>query len=222
MRSRHDAVHAESTMSRPPSPSEPASRCDASPGPTDREADLLGLLARSHAGDTGAFARLYDITSPRLLGIIGRIQRERDEAEEVLQEVYLKVWNARTQFDNARGGVEQWLAGIARHGAIDSIRKRERRPAQSHAFDDEDVYEHIASHDADPLEAAVRADLAQAIRACVRSLGAEQRQCLFHAFWQELSHDEIARATGHPLGTVKSWMRRSLQTMRIHLAPLQA
>lgn len=188
----------------------------------DRESLLYRLLADSHAGDARAFQRLYEITSARVLGIIHRTQRERAEADEVLQEVYLKVWNARSTFDATRGGVEQWLARIARNSVIDSIRRRGRRPSEATAVADEDVYEQLACGRPGPLELAMHADRAHAIRRYLRDLGADQRQVLALAFWHDLSHDEIAKATGHPLGTIKSRIRRSLHQMRGALASLQA
>ena len=192
------------------------------PEDDDRAGRLAHLLAAAHAGDVQAFERLHQLTSTRLLTIVRRIQRDRGDAEDVLQEVYLKVWNATHTFDAARGGVETWLAGVARHCAIDSLRRAGRRPIAAWAPVDVDVYAALASPEPGPLDLALQAEAARLLQARLRILGTEQRRCLFHAYWHDLSHDEIARATGHPLGTVKSWMRRSLISLRHTLAPLQA
>lgn len=189
---------------------------------TARETELALLLHDASAGDVPSFEKLYALTSARLLGVIRRIQRDQAEAEDLLQETYLKVWNSRGRFDVERGGVEQWLARIARNGAIDSHRRRERRPQALLHSSEQDVYAQLASTDVGPLEQAILTDQAALLRRCMRSLGSEQRQCLFHAFYEDLSHDEIARHTGHPLGTVKSWMRRSLQSLRVSLSPREA
>ena len=210
-------------MHRTPSIPEPRRTApEAAAEDEERTARLAQLLAAAHLDDVRAFACLYRLTSQRLLAIVRRIQRDRAEADDVLQDVYLKIWNARHQFDGGRGRVEPWLAGIARNCAIDSLRRAGRRPSLSGAAPDVDVYASFASPDPGPLDQVLQAEADRSLWTCMRQLGAEQRRCLFQAYWHDLSQDEIARLTGHPLGTVKSWMRRSLATLHGSLTALQA
>lgn len=110
--------------------------------------------------------------------------------------------------------------GIARHGALDSLRRSSTRPQSGFASldADDDPYAELPSPWLTPLELVMRARAADAVQRCLRALSDEQRECLTLSFYDDLSHDEIARRIGRPVGTVKSWLRRSVAAMRAALA----
>src|SRR4051812_48977632 len=122
---------------------------------SERSRLLSALLARAALGDREAFARLYDRVSPHLLGVILRINRDRAQAEDLLQEVFVNVWRAAGTFDAAQSQPLTWLTSIARHRAIDSLRRRQTEPQARTALpaDDEehDVYDDVADPAPGPL-----------------------------------------------------------------------
>lgn len=157
------------------------------------DADLAGLMRAARGGCRTSFERLYGLTSDRLFGIVLRITRDRVDAEDVLQEAYVKVWNWRERFDETRGPVDLWLAGIAHCSAIDSLR---HRPLRSHLLTE-------AAFD----EPAPNPALALA-------LPADPQPTLALALHDGLSHGEIAAKLQRPIGTVKAWLRASLADLR--------
>ena len=165
---------------------------------------------------TVSFKRLYELTSPRLFTIVLTINRDRVDSEDVLQEVYLKVWNNCGQFDAQKGQAASWLAGIAHHSALDSLRRRRARP-DSHrivAPDVLDPYDGLPSTEATPLESAILNQGSRAVQASLWALPNLHRQSLALAFFEGLSHTEIAGRLQQPIGTVKSWVRRSLHSLQ--------
>jgi len=185
---------------------------------TERSRDLARLLGRAGIGDKAAFATLYERTSAHLFGVVLRINRDRAQAEDVLQEVYINIWRAASGFDAAQSQPLTWLTSIARNRAIDSLRRQQAQPQlqASPAGDDEDedVYEQMTDDAPGPLELLSRASDARALGACMEQLGAQQRQSVALAFYDGRSHAEVAEQLRQPLGTVKSWVRRGLLTLK--------
>ena len=185
------------------------------PESTHPDEELTALLLAVRDGCRPSFARLYVLTSPRLFGIVLRVNADRADAEEVLQEVYVKVWNRCAQYDANKGSAIYWLAGICHHSAIDSLRRRQRRPQTGlMRMDDDDACDSLPSTEPQPLDMVIRARGAEAVQRCVRALPIEQRESLSLAFHDGLSHREIAERLGRPVGTVKTWLRRSLAQLR--------
>ena len=184
-----------------------------------RSLALSDLLARAGLGDRAAFAALYEQTSAHLLGVVLRINRDQAQAEDVLQEVYVNVWRAAQKFDAAQSQPLTWLTSIARNRAIDSLRRSQSQPKlQSRSSttpdEDADVYDTVADDAPGPLDLLSRASDARALAACMAALSAPQRQSVALAFFDGLSHAEVAESMRQPLGTVKSWVRRALLALK--------
>lgn len=185
----------------------------------ERSRELSALLSRSGLGDRAAFARLYQLSSGHLLAVVLRIQRDRALAEELLQEIYVSVWKAAGSFDAARSQPLTWLTHIARNRAIDSLRRANAQPrlqSSSRSDDDErpDIAESLPDEGLGPLELLGRASDARELSHCLDTLSPPQRQSVALAFFDGLSHAEVAAHLEQPLGTVKSWVRRALQSLK--------
>jgi RNA polymerase sigma factor (sigma-70 family) len=189
---------------------------------SERSHDLSRLLSRAGLGDRAAFATLYERTSSHLFAVVLRINRDRAQAEDILQEVYVNVWRAASGFDAAQSQPLTWLTSIARNRAIDSLRRLQTQPRMRSAgpevegreSEDDDVYDTVADDAPGPLDLLSRAVEARSLAACMDKLSATQRQSLALAFFQGLSHAEVAAQMRQPLGTIKSWLRRSLATLK--------
>lgn len=181
------------------------------PSPGAGEDPLRPWLAAVGRGDREAFAVLYGQTSAQLFAVLLRMLRRRDIAQEVLHDVYVKVWERATSYDPALGTATSWLVAVARHAALDRLR-RGRREAP---FDPEapEIAE-MAAADADPSALAFASAEAAALRACLDELEQEPRRGILLAYWEGLTHEEVARRLDRPVGTVKSWIRRGLLRLR--------
>ena len=185
---------------------------------TDRSRELSKLLARAGLGDRAAFATLYNKTSSHLFAVVLRINRDRGQAEDVLQEIYVNVWRSASSFDAAQSQPLTWLTRVARNRAIDSLRRTQTQPQFENRFsgeeEDNDVYDDKADDAPGPLDLLSQAADARALTDCMQDLSAPQRQSVAMAFYDGLSHAEVAEKMGQPLGTVKSWVRRALTSLK--------
>jgi RNA polymerase sigma-70 factor (ECF subfamily) len=167
------------------------------------EIELAQLLQRCAARDSAAFRSLYDKTSPILFARLLRMLRRRSVAEEALQDVYVRIWERAAQFEAHRGRALAWMVTIARYCAIDLMRRERMTLVGDDALDD------IADESpADSIEKPNNFDH------CIGQLNDNTRKCLTLAFVEGRSHDEIARVTANPLGSVKSWIRRGLLSLK--------
>lgn len=168
--------------------------------------ELLHAVAR---GDEGALARLYDHYRLILFGLLARILNSREEAEDVLQEVFLQVWKRAADFDEQRGRPFTWLVTVARSRAIDRLRvlASRQRLAESAA---QDATEDASDAVADTLHAEQREIVGRALA----TLPEEQRRTLKLAYFEGLTQSEIAAQLGTPLGTVKTRMRAGMMKLR--------
>jgi len=179
------------------------------PAPEPERAELEALLARCAAGDRSALESLYTRVAPILLAVLIRMLRRRDVAEDALQDVFVSVWQRAQQFDPIRGRPLAWLVSMARYRAIDL--QRARRPAV--ALTEVSALE-PQLQSAGPGESGDLYGMGGPLLRCLEQIAAPQRRCLVLAYEDGLTHSEIARAVNEPLGTVKSWMRRSLTALR--------
>jgi RNA polymerase sigma factor (sigma-70 family) len=177
----------------------------------ERNARLMELLARTALSDKKAFAELYQATSSHLYAVALRILREAPAAEEALQESFVNIWHHARSYVAAKSQPLTWLTSIVRNRCLDQLRRRE---IETVTMDDEDEGSHAATDDPTPLEQLLSSADARAVGACVETLEAGQKQAIALAFFQGLSHAELARHLRQPLGTVKSWIRRGLERLR--------
>lgn len=183
---------------------------------------LRPLLLAAADGCTASFAQLYELTHRRVFGIVLRIVRHRAEAEEVLQDIYVKVWSRSLQFDASRGQVIYWLAGIAQRAAIDALRRASSRPREmTERADDADPYAEMVSQEPGPADALAQWQSQHLVRTQLQALPPEQRESLVLAFFEGLTHPEIAARLACPLGTIKSRVRRALMSLRPALQAAQ-
>jgi len=175
------------------------------------------LMARIEARDADALAELYDRHAARLLGLARRVLGEGGEAEEVLQEVFLFAWRSAGAFDPARGHVLTWLLIVTRSRAIDRLRTR-RGGSRPEVRSLEEIAEGPAS--GEDVEAASAGRQWETLcRSAVRELPDDQRRALELAYFEGLTHQEIAQRTATPLGTVKTRVRLGLMKLRERMRP---
>ena len=178
-------------------------------------AQLETLLRRCALRDRAAFEELYRSAAPRLLACLVAILRRRDLAEDALQECFVRIWRRADQFDAYRGRAIGWLVSIARYHAIDLVRAERATVPLSDAMT-------AALDDPSAAQAFDRAESTltdSALQRCLEALPAEQRRSVVLAYMQGLTHEDIARQLTSPLGTVKSWVRRGLQSVRRCMQP---
>jgi RNA polymerase sigma-70 factor (ECF subfamily) len=177
----------------------------------ERNARLMQLLARTAMKDQQAFAELYRIAAPHLFAVALRILREAAAAEEVLQESFVNVWHHAASYVAAKSQPLTWLTSIVRNRCLDQLRRRE---VETVTMDDEEEGLTLAAPGPTPLELLLAGADALAVKDCVDALEPVQKQAIALAFFQGLSHSELAQHLRQPLGTVKSWVRRGLERLR--------
>jgi RNA polymerase sigma factor (sigma-70 family) len=172
------------------------------------DAVLAGLLQAIARQDQAALRKLYDLTAPQLYGVILRIQRDRSGAEDVLQDVYLRVWQAAGSYTPEAGRPLPWLCAIARNRAIDVIRRKGevQGPVRE---DGEDWLERLA----DPSDSEASLLSRDALRACLARLDPAHRDCVVLAYCQGYSREELAQRYERPVNTIKTWLHRALASL---------
>jgi RNA polymerase sigma-70 factor (ECF subfamily) len=176
---------------------------------------LEPLIARSALGDRAAFHELYQASAPKLFAVALRILRREDWAEEVLQECYVSVWRHAGEYNAARAAPMTWMTSIVRNRCLDWLRRPNREVTLARPDDDaDDPLENVPSDDPGPLDELARSADAKALGDCLRRLDPKQRQAIMLAFYEGLSHSELASHMREPLGTVKTWVRRGLERLK--------
>ena len=170
------------------------------------------MLLRVAEGNRAAFRNLYAAAGPKLFAICLRMMRSRDQAEDVFQEAFAKIWERSWQFDPGKGEAMAWLATVTRHCALDRLR---RTPAGDVSFDEAVAEEIDARTAALDLQAGDSADL----RRCLEGLREDYRNAVVLAYVNGLTHEELAEKLGKPVGTIKSWVRRGLEQLKECMDP---
>jgi RNA polymerase sigma-70 factor (ECF subfamily) len=173
--------------------------------------DDLSLMRGIAAGDRTAFSTLFDRHSALLLAICRRILKDAGESEDILIDVFFEVWSRADRFDASRGSPLTYLVTLARSRAIDRQRSQGSRLRETAANPENSTQ---ISPQADPLQTASTNEQGQIVRAALAGLDPQQRQVLECAFYEGLSHSEIAEKLQKPLGTVKTYIRQGLIRLR--------
>jgi RNA polymerase sigma-70 factor, ECF subfamily len=168
------------------------------------EEDLSRLLEAAASGDRRAFRALYDKSAPVLFSVCTRLMRDRDAAQDVLQEAMTRIWSKAHLFDASKGNALAWMVVVTRNCALSRIAAA---PPPSSSLDDAAVFPALEARPAgDPLIAAD-------IQRCLRKLNDKYRKCVTLIYLHGLSYEEVATQMGAPLGSVKSWVHRAVQEL---------
>jgi RNA polymerase sigma-70 factor, ECF subfamily len=186
----------------------------ASAASAARSSRLGALLARVALGDQRAFADFYRESAAHLYGVALRMVKDRQLAEDILQEVFVSVWRHAGTYDAARSLPTTWLTSIVRNRCLDRLRKREVDTVTLAGDDEDGVGWQPAFEGPAPDELLLAGADARSVRDCIGALEPGPRQAIALAFFHGLSHAELAVHLREPLGTVKSWVRRGLERLR--------
>jgi RNA polymerase sigma-70 factor (ECF subfamily) len=172
-------------------------------------AELVWLLAAVAKGDEAAFERLYAATRSKLYGVVVRILRRHDLADEVMQETYLKVWHSAAQFDPARATPITWMVAIARNRSIDLVRKKGET-----SIEEEPAALDVAADNPSPLAKRELNEELRRLLACIGRLEPERQRLVLLAYYNGWSREQLAKELDTPVNTIKTWLRRSLAEIR--------
>ncbi len=185
-------------------------------GPIEQRATDYGeasndmrLVARIRAGDQQAMSELYDRYGKVVYAVALRVLQDTAAAEDVLQDVFMQLWRNPDAFDASRGSLGAWLSVISRHRSIDVLRKRKPEV---------DIEDCVIAGGPDLSDEAERSLVVEKVRAALAEMDPNQHKALELAYFQGLTHSEIAEKTGEPLGTIKTRIRSGLQQLRLRFA----
>lgn len=179
------------------------------PAPGGAARAIVVLMQRVAARDRQAFSALYAATSAKLYGIILRISRRRDVADELLQEVYVQIWERAGYYDANKGSPITWMVTIARNRALDEVRRK-----QAVSIEDAPEALDVASDEEIPLDRVERSQQLLRLRQCLDRLDSHRREAVLLAYREGMSREALGQRFARPPGTIKSWLRRSLLQLR--------
>ncbi|MCE3263825.1 MAG: polymerase subunit sigma [Pseudoduganella sp.] len=180
--------------------------------PTDPE-QLRTWLAAAGQQDAVAFRALYNAAAPKLLGFALRILRKRELAEEALQEGFVSIWHAAPHYQAGLAAPLTWMAAIVRNKALDILRRTDSTLELDASMD-----ALLRDEGRTPAETSEMSSDARALAACLSHLESLHRQAIGLAFFHDMSHSEVAQRMSLPVGTVKTWIRRGLQKLKLCLS----
>ncbi|MEJ2059633.1 MAG: sigma-70 family RNA polymerase sigma factor [Gammaproteobacteria bacterium] len=173
--------------------------------------ELSDLLARCGQGDRRAFERLYRLASPRLYTVCLRLLRNESLAADALQEGFVKVWSHAASYNPGKGAPMTWMSSILRNRCLDLLRSMKSAPAEVDVEFEDMAFE---SQEPGPLDSVASGRDRAALMRCLEALSESQRQSILLAFYHGLTHSELADRLQTPLGTIKAWIRRGMQSLR--------
>lgn len=179
------------------------------------------LMARVAQHDKRALELLYDMYAPSAMGLALKMLGERNTAEEIVQEAFWRVWKRASTFELQRGQFGAWLFGIVHNLAIDEMRRRRVRPNTVSTDAEDDSMLELPDHEVDVAESAFQRVTGEQVRVALRELPDAQRSVIELAYFEGLTHQEIASRLDEPIGTIHTRARLALQKLRETLAPLQ-
>jgi RNA polymerase sigma-70 factor (ECF subfamily) len=174
------------------------------------ENQLVDLMARVARGDQQAFENVYEMTSGKLFGVISRILPRAEQAEDALQEAFVRIWQKAASFDASLASPMTWMMAIARNQAIDLRRRFAERVSQTSAELDLD----LAADDPDPGQRLEVSDALRRLKDCLAHLPADRQQMVLLAYHQGWTREELAARFERPVTTVKTLLRRSLMSLK--------
>jgi RNA polymerase sigma-70 factor (ECF subfamily) len=172
-------------------------------------ATIVLLLQRVAERDREAFSALYTATSAKLYGIILRISRRRDIADEVLQEVYVQIWERAAYYDASKGSPITWMVAIARNRALDEARRK-----KAVSIEDTPEVLGIADEEEHPLDRVEKSQQLLRLSQCLDALDSDRREVVLLAYREGMSREALGQRFSRPPATIKSWLRRSLLQLR--------
>jgi len=164
------------------------------------------LLQRVAQGDRAAFRMLYDATAPRLYAICHRITRDHHLTEDVVQQVYVRIWERASAYDSDKGPALGWMIVLARRVALNDVRHRRHIMTDVHGIEEDSALfavDPVGENGAGPR-----------LQLCLAALDEDYRRCVVLAYVNGLTHEELATKLARPLGTVKSWVRRGIAQLK--------
>jgi RNA polymerase sigma-70 factor, ECF subfamily len=170
---------------------------------------LVFLLERTAAEDRTAFSALYAATSAKLYGIILRILRRRDIADEILQEVYVQIWERAAYYDAAKGAPITWMVAIARNRALDEVRRK-----SPISIEDTPEVMSMSGEEEHPLDRVAKSQELARLNGCLEALDGNRRELVLLAYREGMSREALGQRFSRPPATIKSWLRRSLLQLR--------
>ncbi len=172
--------------------------------------DEVELMKRIKAHDADALEKLYDLYKGLLFGMVISIVKKREEAEDVLQEIFVKIWNKAGSFNENRGNVYSWIVTLARNKAIDRIRSKGYKTQQKQSASIHEPFFRLEGDKYDPMETTIFSDRAELVKKALAEIPEEQSEVIKIAYYQGMTQSEIAKYLDIPLGTVKTRTRQGM------------
>ncbi len=186
--------------------------------PESIDAELIALLDRVASQDAAALKALYDLCSSKLYGLAVRVVSNREWAEDVLQEAFLNIWRSAGDYRASLSPPMAWMGLIVRSRGLDLLRRRTSDRAHVTQELDEYLADTLEGETPNPMDTAQASEQAWALHQCLGRLDNRQREVVSLAYIRDLSHSELAQQLKLPLGTVKTWIRRGLDQLRLCMA----
>lgn len=181
---------------------------------------LVQLLERVAMADESALRELYEATSSKLYGVAVRVVTNREWAEDVLQEGFLNIWRIAGDYKSSLSPPMAWMALVVRSRGLDFLRRRASDRADAMQELDEVISDTVAGNSPNPLDTTLASEQAWALHQCLGKLENKQREVVSLAYLRDMSHNELSEQLKLPLGTVKTWIRRGLEQLRVCMSRL--